>query len=89
MAKRRAPEEKANWPTELLNGVQPDQQQLGQIRSLTGQNWASASRSSFFFFGVQVQIFIDVLHNRGLQTGDLVDFVQKIVKLAVNGGQED
>ena len=24
LAKRRAPEEKANWPTELLNGVQPD-----------------------------------------------------------------
>jgi hypothetical protein len=26
LAKRRAPEQKANWPTELLNGVQPDQQ---------------------------------------------------------------
>jgi hypothetical protein len=38
---------------------------------------------------VQVQIFIDALHNGGLQAGDLVNFVQKIVQLAVDRSQKD
>jgi hypothetical protein len=48
----------------------------------------SARRSSFFFLACRskVQILVDALHNGGLKAGDLVNFVQKIVELAVNGG---
>ena len=38
---------------------------------------------------MQVEILVDALHDRGFQKGDLVDFVQKFVQLAVDGGQED
>jgi len=38
---------------------------------------------------MQVEIFVDALHDRGFQEGDLVNFVQKIVQLAVDGDQED
>ena len=34
---------------------------------------------------MKVEIFVDALHDRGFQNGDLVNFVQKIV---VDGGQE-
>src|SRR4029077_5685861 len=63
--------------------------QLGQIRSLTGQKLGISQPQQLFLFGVQIQIFIDVLHNRGFQTGDLVDFVQKVVQLSINRRQED
>jgi len=31
----------------------------------------------------------DAFHDGGLRAGNLVNFVQKIVQLAVDGGQED
>jgi hypothetical protein len=49
--------------------------QLGQIRSLTGQKLGISQPQQLFLFRVQVQILIDSLHNRGLQTGDLMNFV--------------
>jgi hypothetical protein len=38
---------------------------------------------------MQVEIFVDALHDRGFQKSDLVDFVEKIVQLAVDRGQKD
>ena len=37
MAKRRAPEEKANWPTELLNGVQANRAGINSADGLDSQ----------------------------------------------------
>ena len=63
--------------------------QLGQIRRLAGQELCIDQAQQLFLFGVQVQILVDALNDGGLKAGDLVNFVQKIVQLAVNGGQED
>ena len=63
--------------------------QFGQIRSLARQELFVDESKQLFLFGVQVQIFIDALHNGGLHARDLVNFVQKIVQLAVDRGQED
>jgi len=45
--------------------------------------------AAFSFFGVQIQILVDAIHDRGLQASNLVNFVKKIVQLAVDGGQKD
>jgi hypothetical protein len=58
--------------------------QFGQIRGLPRQELFVDQARQLFLFGVQVQILVDALHNRGLKTGGLVNFIQKIVKLAVN-----
>ena len=63
--------------------------QSGQIRSLARQELFVDESKQLFLFGVQVQIFIDALHNGGLHARDLVNLVQKIVQLAVDWGQED
>jgi hypothetical protein len=60
--------------------------QLGQIRRLARQELCVDQAQQLFPFGVQVQILVDALHDGGLKAGDLVNFVQKIVQLAVNGG---
>jgi hypothetical protein len=38
---------------------------------------------------VPVEIFVDAFHDGGFEKSDEVNFVQKIVQLAVAGGQED
>src|SRR6516162_7557202 len=55
--------------------------QFGQIRGLARQELCVGKTQQLFLFGMQVQIFIDALHNGGLQAGDLVNFVQKIVSI--------
>ena len=65
------------------------QLQFGQIRGLAGQELCVDQPLQLFLFGVQVEILVDALHNGGLQAGDLMNFVEKIVQLAVNRGQED
>jgi hypothetical protein len=37
---------------------------------------------------VQVEIFVDALHDGGLEAGDLVKFVEKILQLAVEKNKE-
>jgi hypothetical protein len=56
--------------------------QFGQNR---GWNWASARRSNFFFLACKIEIFVDALHDGGLEACDLVKFVEKILQLAVEG----
>ena len=63
--------------------------QLGQIRRLARQELCVDKAQQLFLFRVQVQILVDPLHDGGLKAGELVYFAQKIVRLAVNGGQED
>jgi hypothetical protein len=63
--------------------------QFGQIRGLAGQELCIGKAQPLFLFGVQVEILVDALHDGGLQAGDLVNFVEKIVQLAVKRGQED
>ena len=65
------------------------QLQFGQIRGLAGQELCVGQAQQLFLFGVQVEILVNALHNGGLQAGDLVNFVEKIVQLAVDGGEED
>ena len=60
--------------------------QFGQITGLAGKELCVDQAQQLFLFGVQVQILVDALHNGGLKAGDLVNFVQKIVQLAVSGG---
>jgi hypothetical protein len=64
------------------------QLQFGQIRGLAGQELCIDQALQLFLFGVQIQILVDALHDRGLQASDLVNFVEKIVQLAVKRGQE-
>src|SRR3979411_698531 len=63
--------------------------QFGQIRGLAGQELCIDQAQQLFLFGVQVEIFVDALHDGGLKADDLVNFVQKIVQFAVDGSQED
>jgi hypothetical protein len=63
------------------------QLRFGQIRGLA-RNSASARPQQLFLFGMQVEIFVDALRNRGFQEGGFVNFVQKIIQLAVDGSQE-
>jgi len=65
------------------------QLQFGQIRGLAGQELCIGQAQQLFLFGVQVEIFVDALHDGGLKADDLVNFVQKIVQFAVDGSQED
>src|ERR1700730_8547483 len=65
------------------------QLQFGQIRGLAGQELCIGQALQLLLFGVQVEIFVNALHNGGLQAGDLVNFVEKIVQLAIQGGEED
>jgi hypothetical protein len=58
-------------------------------KGLARQKLCVGQAQQLFLFGVQVQILIDAFHDGGLQAGDLVNFVQKIVQLAVDGSQED
>jgi hypothetical protein len=62
--------------------------QFGQIRGLAGQELCVDQSQQLFLFGVQVKILVDALHNGGIQASDLVNFVEKIVQLAVKRGQE-
>ena len=63
--------------------------QFGQIRRLARQELRVEQAQQLFLFGVQIQVLVDALHDGGLKAGDLVNFAQKIVQLAVNRGQED
>ena len=63
--------------------------QFGQIKGLARQELCVGQPQQLFLFGVQIQIFVDALHNGGLQADNLVNFVQKIVQLAVDRSQKD
>jgi hypothetical protein len=63
--------------------------QFGQIGGLTGQELCVGQAQHLFLFRVPVEIFVDSLYDRGFEKGDEVNFVQKIVQLTVDGGQED
>jgi hypothetical protein len=47
---------------------------LQHIR-LTGQKLGISQPQQLFLFAMQVEIFIDALHNPGLQTGELLSAI--------------
>ena len=63
--------------------------QFGQIRGPASQELCVGQALQLFLFSMQVEILVDALHDGGLKAGDLVNFVEKIVQLAVQGGEED
>src|SRR6266581_2041646 len=70
--------------------LQPQLQlQLGQIKSLTGKELGIGQAQQLFSLGVEIEILVDALHDRGLGAGDSMNFLEKIVQSAVHRGEED
>ena len=61
-------------------------QTLEKVGAWAGEELRVGQAQPLFLFGVQVEILVDALHDGGLEACDLVNFVQKIVQLAVKWG---